>query len=529
MPRGLLDHVARVSVEWEGRAIDRRALRAVPSWGASLILHGLALLMLAILMQLGGGAEGERSFTAELPAPPGELNDFTSLAEADRSGDPFTDLDDPNPPSLSFGPEDPDVMFANQPEITGLASFAPEPAGPEAPPELAPSLVGAASLGALSANVQAPFSGRSGVDRARLVRREGGTVRSEKAVNDGLEWIVRHQRPDGSWTLDVNEVCGECPSRAAIVSQTGATGLALLPLLGAGHIHTVKGPHQAAVRKGVEWLVANQAPDGDLHVGGTGTAYLYSHSIAAMALCEAYGLSRDPALRKPAERAAAFLVASQDAGGGGWRYRPGQEGDTSVFGWSLFALRSANLAGIPIPKKTVQRCTNYLNSAAFDRKRILYSYQPGQSASPVMTAEALVGRQLLGWGRDHPALARGAARVASHLQTSEDRNIYYWYYATQLLHNMRNKDWERWNPHVREALIDAQIHEDGCGHGSWDPAYPSADRWGMSAGRLYQTSLSILTLEVYYRYLPLYRTADEEGMDAPPGPAEVEAKAEGVD
>jgi len=46
----------------------------------------------------------------------------------------------------------------------------------------------------------------------------------------------------------------------------------------------------------------------------------------------------------------------------------------------------------------------------------------------------------------------------------------------------------------------------------------------MAAGRLYQTSLSILTLEVYYRYLPLYRTADEEGMEDPPPPQGDEAK-----
>jgi hypothetical protein len=524
LPRGLLDRVARVSVSWEGREIDQRALRAVPSWGASLLLHALALLILAILIQIGGGTEEDRGFTAELPPPPGELADFTSLVEADRSGDPFTDLDDPNPPSLSFGPVDPDVKFTNQPEIANLAVFAPDLAGPAPRTDLAPSLMGPAPMGELAVNVQAPFSGRSGIDRANLVRREGGTVHSEKAVEDGLDWIVRHQQSDGSWVLDVHEVCRECPPGGAIDSQTGATGLALLPLLGAGHIHTVKGPRQAAVRRGIDWLVANQKPDGDLFVGGTGTGYMYSHAIAAMALCEAYGLSRDPALREPARRAAAFIVEAQDPSGGGWRYRPGQAGDTSVFGWNIFALRSANLAGIPIPKRTIRGCTMFLNSAAFDRKRILYAYQPDRAASPVMTAEALVGRQILGWSREHPSLVSGASRVAAHLETSEDRNIYYWYYATQLLHNMRNNDWKRWNPHAREALIGTQVHADGCPHGSWDPISPSPDRWGMAAGRLYQTSLSILTLEVYYRYLPLYRTADEEGMEDPPPPQGDEAK-----
>jgi hypothetical protein len=83
------------------------------------------------------------------------------------------------------------------------------------------------------------------------------------------------------------------------------------------------------------------------------------------------------------------------------------------------------------------------------------------------------------------------------------------------LHNLKNKDWDKWNPYVREELIKTQIKESGCASGSWDPLYPSEDRWGEAAGRLFETSLSILTLEVYYRYLPLYRTADTEGLEGP--------------
>ena len=127
-----------------------------------------------------------------------------------------------------------------------------------------------------------------------------------------------------------------------------------------------------------------------------------------------------------------------------------------------------------------------------------------------MTAEALVSRQLLGWPRDFPALIKGVGQVSAHLQEGGDRNIYYWYYATQLLHNMRNEQWERWNPKIREGLIGLQVKDDTCAKGSWDPFSPVPDIWAERAGRLYLTSLSILTLEVYYRYLPLYRTADDD-------------------
>ena len=75
---------------------------------------------------------------------------------------------------------------------------------------------------------------------------------------------------------------------------------------------------------------------------------------------------------------------------------------------------------------------------------------------------------------------------------------------------MRNEQWERWNPKIREGLIGLQVKDDTCAKGSWDPFSPVPDIWAERAGRLYLTSLSILTLEVYYRYLPLYRTADDD-------------------
>ena len=97
---------------------------------------------------------------------------------------------------------------------------------------------------------------------------------------------------------------------------------------------------------------------------------------------------------------------------------------------------------------------------------------PGEALSPVMTAEGLVSRQLLGWPRDFPALVKGVGHVSAHLQEGGDRNIYYWYYATQLLHNMRNEHWDRWNPKIREGLLGLQVKDDTCAKGSWDPFSP---------------------------------------------------------
>jgi hypothetical protein len=75
---------------------------------------------------------------------------------------------------------------------------------------------------------------------------------------------------------------------------------------------------------------------------------------------------------------------------------------------------------------------------------------------------------------------------------------------------MKGASWERWNVKIREGLISMQEKENTCAKGSWDPFQPLPDTWSRTAGRLYLTSLSILTLEVYYRYLPMYRSYDED-------------------
>ncbi len=492
--------------------VEPDTLRSVPSWGVSFLLHALLLLILAFMIRYHAPARPDAMFESSLDT---ELGEVTSLAPAKRSGDPFTLEKNPNPPSIGLEPEHSGMELVGQPRLASLSQYAPTLAGPT---PLAgklkldrASVNGIARLPNLATSVVAPFSGRSGLSRAKLVRREGGSAKSEQSVEDGLDWLVRHQHEDGSWSLNFQDQCkGEpCPAQTAMSSDTAATGLALLPLLGAGYIHTVKSKHQEAVRRGLEWLVEHQQPDGDLFIGPPGSAYMYSHAIGTMAICEGLGLSGDPTLKKPAQRAIEFIINSQDPVGGGWRYSPGQQGDTSVFGWQIFALRSGNMAGIKLPRKVLKGCSRYLDQAG-DQKRVVYSYQPGRGATPVMTAEALLSRQLLGWPRDFPALIKGVGEVSAHLQEGGERNIYYWYYATQLLHNMRNDQWERWNPKIREGLIGLQVKDDTCAKGSWDPFSPVPDIWAERAGRLYLTSLSILTLEVYYRYLPLYRTADDD-------------------
>jgi hypothetical protein len=519
--RPRLWRIARVRYRRLLRRFDRETpdwMRWLTPWGTSLALHALLLLLLAVIVYAGSAGRADRDGPTGLSSQ--LVDDLTALKDSDHAGDPFSKLSSTEPPSLSLTP-DPESEVVNVPALPPKVRLGDrlqiEPPGAPKPKQKSEGkgsgqagAGGAMASGAGAGEMVVPFTGRQGEAKAKLLLREGGTVESEKAVERGLDWLARHQRPDGSWSLDTSGECrgAGCPGRMAMASDTAATGLALLPMLGAGHTHLQKGRYQQSIGRGLRWLIKNQSKNGEIYLGGSFNAAFYSHAIASMALCEAYGITKDKWLQGPAQRAVNYIAQTQNKSDGGWRYYLGMPGDTSVFGWQLFALRSASLSGLNVPKATVRRCRTYLDLAATDRTLSTYSYQPGGDISPVMTAEALLGRQYLGWNRETPALLRGAAFVSADLEQSQERNIYYWYYATQMLHNMHGKLWDQWNRRVRETLVGTQVTGVGCDLGSWDPEYLASDKWTVKAGRLYLTSLSLLTLEVYYRYLPLYREND---------------------
>jgi hypothetical protein len=507
--------IVRLAVLWL-RRLDRHTpawVQQLTPWGTSLTLHALVLLALAVAV-LVEGKSNTRGGAIEATLGTSQLvDDLTSLAAGERPGDPFTQLDSNEPPSLSTDPTRPDPLISALPAVGPSVALGPEmQLSPRIPTDLSAGIAGPGG-GMPLGLATTPFAGRQGPSRARLVRREGGTVSSEKAVERGLDWIARHQRPDGGWGFDTHTLCKgrPCTARETATDDTAATGLAILPMLGAGHSPTEPGRYQRPLELGLAWLMNHQAADGNLYVGGTGGNHaFYSHAIGTMALCEALGVTKDQRYREPARRAVAYTVSVQNSVDGGWRYYPGQGGDTSVMGWELLSLRSAYLAGLEVPETTLKRAAEYLDAAAVDTKGSTYSYMPGGRPSIVMTAEALLVRQYLGWPRNHASLTQGSQLVSRNLASiaTSERNIYYWYYAMQFLHNMRGREWQATNPRVRDLIVRQQVISKGCDRGSWDPLNPARDRWGANVGRLYQTSLSLLTLEVYYRYLPLYRDTE---------------------
>jgi hypothetical protein len=332
------------------------------------------------------------------------------------------------------------------------------------------------------------FDGRGGATRDRALTTGGGTRESEVAVVAGLNWLKRNQASDGRWLLD-----GNFKDRG-LANDIAGTAFGLLPLLGSGHTHkpAKNNDFDKPIEKALLYLIRKQ----DRRTGNFGGG-MYAHGLATIAMCEAYGMTQDPGLRRSAQMAVNYIVRAQHSAGG-WRYSPGQAGDTSVTGWQVMALKSAQMAGLDVPELAMKKAISYLNECCDSSEG--YGYV-GKGATPTMSAVGLLCRQYLqAWGPQNIRLIKG---VDNHIKTTPPgtvKNMYYYYYATQVMHHFGGAAWNNWNAKMRDTLVKTQ-EKDGPNRGSWNSA---GDAYSAPGGRLMNTSLSLLTLEVYYRHLPLY-------------------------
>lgn len=479
-------------------------------WLSSLILHAAICLALAAatLPPLPLAA----SFNLLGDSPPSERLDDTLDLDEDVFALAADDLSEPlETASL-------DAMIAlPTPDVSASTPLATVPLSDT----LATSLLAMSTDQSLAVVAGEGTAGRSATGKSALVAAKGGSRASELAVARGLKWLVEHQLPDGSWSLIHTE--GPCRGRcrnpstvkgknAALKSRASATGLALLPFLGAGETHQ-SGRYRKVVRAGLGSLIAMGKPGEDYPgLSWADSGNLYAHGICTIALCEAYGLTGDSDLRRPAEAALAFLAYAQDPRGGGWRYRPQTPGDTSVTGWQIMALKSGLLAGLAVPPRVVPRAKQFLDAVSNPKGQYGYlvpaDAEEGEepkrlTTTATRTAIGLLCRQFLGSGQDEPWLIDGVKRLAERGPIKGD--FYHNYYAAQVIFHQTGgvgPVWRQWNEATRDELVAMQARR-GHEKGSWWTPRHHNER----GGRLYSTALATMTLEVYYRYLPIYQAA----------------------
>ena len=210
---------------------------------------------------------------------------------------------------------------------------------------------------------------------------------------------------------------------------------------------------------------------------------MYSHGLATIAMCEAYGMSSDRNLGAAAQQAVNYIVAAQNKNDFGWRYEPGMPGDTSVYGWQVMALKSAQMAGLNVGGSLMEGIGKWLDLVKSGPHDCNFSYQANTGGTPAMSAVGLLCRQYLHTKREDPMMVDGIKYLMNNMPDERMHNIYYWYYATQVMHNYTGYDWDAWNRVMRKLLIHTQTRATGsCANGSWDPDNPARDAWGV-AGR----------------------------------------------
>ena len=338
-----------------------------------------------------------------------------------------------------------------------------------------------------------PYLLRDPKVRQKVLERLGGNEDTEKAVARALDWFSRNQEDDGRWSIHRHG------------GQRGhdhaATAFAVLCYYGWGIKHNEPGKYKKTVDKALNWMIQNQDEKGGFTNGQHNG--MYDHGVATMALAEAYGLTKDEKLKEPLEKAVQFIIDAQNQNHGAWDYRPGTSRiDSSVSGWQIMALRSARMAGLKIPDRPFKLSSKWLDTVGAGRHRGIYGYDKRQYKTHAMVATGLFSQQLLGVSPEHPRMKESVQHIAQNMPRENQRDFYYWYYACLSLYQHQGPVWEEWNQKMKPIWLNLQ-EKHGPDAGSWDPK--GGNHMG-DMGRVITTALATLSLEVYYRYLPLYQT-----------------------
>ncbi len=505
-------------------SVDTRFLffQVMPSWMTSFIIHLVLIILLAI-------------FTFDIP---GRVMVSLESGDAPEEIASFEDISFDSLESSEWT-ENTEVDVSNESEITEvLETTELETEFDESVSDFLNNIDQSSSTDAeenaevgLLAGSANQLSGRSASQREKLARQNGASSDSENAVKLAMKWIADHQLPDGSWSFDHRTGPGThrtSPNPGDFTNAPrAATAMALLVFLGAGQTH-MEGDYIDTVDRGLAFLISSARKTRYGWSWEEDKGGMYNHGLASIALCEAYAMTGDVRLLEPARQALRYIEYAQDSYGGGWRYVARQQGDTSVSGWMVMALKSGKMCGLEIESDVIRKARQFLNFVSSESGAFYgYTHPDEEMRRKGMTAVGLLCQMYLGWSKGNPALQTGVRWLAERgpevgdwkpgQAVPEDRKdqfrsgMYYNYYATQVMSQYGGDQWQTWNEEMRDFLVATQSTA-GAAKGSW--FFQDPDEGGyLHGGRLYATTLAAMTLEVYYRYLPLYddkKTGDAE-------------------
>lgn len=503
-----------------GAADARHASSSAGGGGSSSrgLLTTVALLLLLCLL-VGG------IYYAAVLSKPSESKPATEVAVNTNP----VQLPNEDKQAQVAGPDKTDSAAKQAAEETSSPENAPA-AKPAETPEAAPMPKQEQVATEVAAVTSVPlglYSERTRPDREQWIAEVGGTPVSEQGVAAGLEWLARHQAEDGHWGPDCLGPKGSrcekehpCGGARGGEYEAALTGLAVLAFQAGGNYDFNGKPYSDNVRRGLDWLVERQGPNGEIvgsmnHLGkvpGEPARYdqrfMYEHAIATFALGEACAVARaaqrhaDERHLAAASKAVEFIEAQQH-NDGGWRYTPeiSNPSDASVSGWVMLALKTAKEAELPVHDSTLSRMTAFFKRLA-DPLTGRTHYQGTTFITHATTGVGMMVDEFIRHEPHSEFVKLGALFLADQAEiewgtpVKHPGDFYLWYNCTLAMFMAGGDTWDRWNKVIRDHVLSLQIHGDQCDRGSWEPN----DHWGGLGGRVYTTALGVLTLEVYYRF-----------------------------
>lgn len=335
-------------------------------------------------------------------------------------------------------------------------------------------------------------------EREGGLEKNRGSYHTEGAVIKALNWLAMVQEENGSWRQE----SGGGPGKG---TPAAMTGLALMTFLAHGDTPSV-GNYKTTVENAMKWLVNNQEENGNYKEADS---HNYTLPIAAYALCEAYAITKTPAVKTAAEKSMDIILKGQHPGGG-WDYncQQSERSDTSYMGWCAQAVKAAKLAKLDNEgiDAAIRKTVMGFKQNAHREGGFGYT-DPGKTP---LTGVGVLCLQLLGLGRDidvRQGLLWLEQATCKWDEPWSGNPFYHWYYVTQAKFHASPAVWDKWNSEFAFQLVKNQTVIETATQGGQNAGYwKHCSESEHCKSYVYNTALCTLMLEIYYRELLSFKT-----------------------
>ncbi len=295
-------------------------------------------------------------------------------------------------------------------------------------------------------------------------------------------------------------------------NETAMTSLSILALASLGHQPTDPSPQGQAMKKALAYVLRPEQQEADGYYGRTDGSRMYGHGITTLMLAEMLGMGgdaiQDEQIRDRCQKGIDLILRAQkvpkdDRNRGGWRYSPDAgDSDMSVTVWQTMALRAAKNAGFDVPKGAIDEAVRYIKKCyqpENERRGGVrlggFGYQ-GRGRELSTTCEGLLALMVCG-DYDSEEVKGASERLLSEGINQGERWFFYTtYYYAQSMYQRGEKFATTGEKVVMDVLLPIQSRE------GWWEGLGGEERGG---GKVYATSMAMLSLAVKNHFLPIYQ------------------------